>query len=238
MYSISGEPKITSLTLKAIFIFFMVLLSHGLVGCEHSTGRQTDAAKVTRVVDGDTIVVSVKGAQYKVRLIGINTPERGRPYYKEATEKTEELVLGKEVRLEKDVSETDKYGRLLRYVYAGDLFVNAELVKQGYAQQYTYPPDVKYADLFRKLAREARENELGLWGPEEAAPADESEAQSTGSSKAENRKLIGNIKSKIYHQPDCSSVKKIKPENATFLNSTADAESAGYRPCKICLSRD
>jgi len=238
MQIISRKHKITSFTIKAIFLLFIVFLSYGLTGCENSSGGQTDTAKVTRVVDGDTIVVSIKGAQYKVRLIGINTPERGRPYYKEATEKTEELVLDKEVRLEKDVSETDKYGRLLRYVYVGDLFVNAELVKQGYAQQYTYPPDVKYADLFRKLAREARESKLGLWGPEAPAPAGKSETQPTVSDKAENKTFIGNIKSKIYHRQDCSSVKKIKRENTTFLNSTADAESSGYRPCKICLSGD
>lgn len=75
------------------------------------------------------------------------------------------MVSGKEVRLAKDVSETDKYGRLLRYVYVGSLFVNAELVKQGYANAATYPPDVKYADLFVSLEREARNKQIGLWTP-------------------------------------------------------------------------
>jgi len=238
MQNILRNRKITSLALKIVFLASILLLSYGLAGCQDSTGGQTDAAKVTRVVDGDTIVVNIKGAQYKVRLIGINTPERGRPYYKEATEKTEELVLGKEVRLEKDVSETDKYGRLLRYVYVGDLFVNAELVKQGYAQQYTYPPDVKYADLFRKFAREARENGVGLWGSETAAPAGKPEAKSSQSYDIRDGTFIGNIRSKIYHRPDCPSIKKIKPENAVTLNSNTDAESDGYRPCKTCLSRN
>ena len=75
----------------------------------------------------------------------------------EATAKNEELVGGKVVRLEKDVSETDRYGRLLRYVWVGDLMVNAELVRLGCAQVSTYPPDVKYVDLFLRLQREARE---------------------------------------------------------------------------------
>ncbi len=111
----------------------------------------SETVKVTRVIDGDTIEIFLDGKTEKVRLIGIDTPEKGKPYFNEATEKTKELCLGKEVRLEKDVSEKDRYDRLLRYVYVGDLFVNAELVKQGYASAYTYPPDVKYSELFRKL---------------------------------------------------------------------------------------
>ena len=75
----------------------------------------------------------------------------------EATAMNKKLVGGKVVWLEKDVSETDDYGRLLRYVWVGNLMVNAELVRLGCAQVSTYPPDVKYADLFRRLQREARE---------------------------------------------------------------------------------
>jgi micrococcal nuclease len=75
------------------------------------------------------------------------------------------------VRLEKDISETDKYGRLLRYVYVGDLFVNAELVKLGYAQVATYPPDVKYQEYFLTLQREAEEAGRGLWATTTPAPS-------------------------------------------------------------------
>lgn len=121
--------------------------------------------------------VNITGILYKVRYIGIDTPEtvhptRGEePYGREACAKNKELVEGKVVRLEKDVSETDKYGRLLRYVYVDDLFVNAQLVRLGYAQVATYPPDVKYQDLFLQLQREAREVGRGLWAiAEEAAP--------------------------------------------------------------------
>ncbi len=124
---------------------------------------------VTRVIDGDTIEVGMAGTQYKVRYIGIDTPELNdkRPEVyalaQEATKYNRHLVEGKPLRLEKDVSETDKYGRLLRYVYVGDLFVNAELVRLGYAQVATYPPDVKYQELFLQLEREAREAGRGLW---------------------------------------------------------------------------
>lgn len=114
-------------------------------------------AQVVRVIDGDTIEVSIDGKTYKVRYIGINTPEVGEWMGSEATAKNKELVGGKVVGLEKDVSETDRYGRLLRYVWVGDLMVNAELVRLGCAQVSTYPPDVKYTDLFLQLQREARE---------------------------------------------------------------------------------
>ena len=127
-------------------------------------------AQVIRVIDGDTIEV-IAGAQvYKVRYIGIDTPETKHPskpvepFGPEAAAKNEELVGGKIVGLEKDVSETDRYGRLLRYVYVGDLMVNAELVWLGYAQVSTYPPDVRYQGLFLQLQWEARAAERGLWG--------------------------------------------------------------------------
>lgn len=126
-------------------------------------------ARVVRVVDGDTIEVDINGGTYKVRYIGMDTPETVNPskpvecFGKEASNKNKELVEGMVVRLEKDVSETDRYGRLLRYVWVGDKMVNAELVRLGYAQVATYPPDVKYQDLFLQLQRDAREAGIGLW---------------------------------------------------------------------------
>ena len=131
--------------------------------------QELEPARVTRVIDGDTIEVDMDGRLYKVRYIGIDTPEtvhptRGvEPYGKEASERNRQLVEGKTVYLEKDVSETDRYKRLLRYVYVDDVMVNAVLVQEGYAQVATYPPDVKYVDEFLELQREAREEGRGLW---------------------------------------------------------------------------
>jgi micrococcal nuclease len=122
---------------------------------------------VERVIDGDTIEIT---GGIKVRYIGINAPESvapGKPvacFGEESSDRNKKLVLGKEVRLEKDVSETDKYGRLLRYVYVGDQMINDELVREGYAQVSTYPPDVKYQEMFKQSEVFARENNLGLWG--------------------------------------------------------------------------
>lgn len=129
-------------------------------------------ALVVEVVDGDTIKVELDGLIYTVRYIGIDCPETRDPNRPvewmgpEAAEANRRLVDGQIVYLEKDVSETDRYGRLLRYVFlANGVFVNAELVRQGYAQVSTYPPDVRYQSLFLEMQREAREAGRGLWGP-------------------------------------------------------------------------
>jgi micrococcal nuclease len=156
-----------------------IILALSLAACEQPTVVPPDAveALATRAVDGDTIEVEIEGVSYKVRYIGIDTPELHHPtkpveyFAQEAYEKNRELVEGKTVFLEKDVSETDSYGRLLRYVYVGNTFVNAYLVQQGYAQVSTYPPDVKYQERFVELQREAREAGRGLWEPISASAA-------------------------------------------------------------------
>ena len=122
---------------------------------------------VTRVIDGDTI--EIEGGQ-KIRYIGIDTPETIDPrkpvqcFGVEASNRNKQLVESKKVRLEKDVGEIDKYGRLLRYVYVDDVFVNLLLVQEGFAYSYTYPPDVKYQDQFTEAEKIAREQNKGLWG--------------------------------------------------------------------------
>lgn len=142
--------------------------------------KDYDSILVTRAVDGDTLVLA---NGQRLRLIGIDTPEMhesnklrrdsermrqdvevikalGRRSY----QFTKELVEGKKVKLEFDIERRDKYGRLLAYAYLEDgTFVNAEIIRQGYASLMTYPPNVKYADLFLKLYQEARVNKRGLW---------------------------------------------------------------------------
>jgi len=140
-----------------------------------------DNIAVKRVVDGDTLLLE---SGDRVRLIGIDTPEvhesaklhrdaersgqdkkKIQEMGKRAADFTKSLVGGKRVRLEFDVERKDKYGRLLAYVYLVDdgAFVNAKIVEEGYASLMTYPPNVKYADEFVKLYRQARENNRGLW---------------------------------------------------------------------------
>jgi len=113
---------------------------------EQKSQPQITAAVVQRAVDGDTVVLA--GGE-RVRYIGMDR----------------KLVEGRKVRLEFDVERRDRYGRLLAYVFLEDgRFVNAELLKEGYAQLLTIPPNVKYVDLFVGLQRQAREAKRGLWG--------------------------------------------------------------------------
>ncbi len=115
---------------------------------------------VSKVIDGDTITLD-NGE--KVRLIGIDTPERGKCYYKEAKLRLTELVLNKNVELEKDITNRDKYKRLLRYIYIENNSINNMLVEEGYAKSYYYPPDIKNYQIFRQSEKLAKKNSLGMW---------------------------------------------------------------------------
>lgn len=136
--------------------------------------REELVGTVVRTVDGDTIFVRLPRGVEKVRYIGIDTPEvhhptRGEePGGREATELNRRLIGHDPVRLEPDVQLRDRYGRLLAYVWVRhtdgvEVMVNAELVRLGYAAVMTVPPNVRHAELFRKLAAEAREHHRGLW---------------------------------------------------------------------------
>lgn len=139
-------------------------------------GIEGERVLVRQVVDGDTIVVlsGVKDEE-TVRFVGADTPETVDPrrsvgcFGKEASSETKKLLSGKMVILQKDISDTDKYKRLLRYVFLPlennqFLFVNDYLIREGFAKVLTYPPDVKYDEQFRQAEKEAKENKRGLWG--------------------------------------------------------------------------
>jgi micrococcal nuclease len=142
---------------------------------EAAAGPGLQEAQVINVVDGDTIDVLIEGVEYRVRYILIDTPETKHPdkpvepFGPEASEANHHLVEGQTVLLEKDVSETDWYGRLLRYVYVGKLLVNEELLRLGLAQVATFPPDVKYVDRFLEIQHQAQAAGAGMWGSQPIA---------------------------------------------------------------------
>lgn len=202
-------------------------------------------AQVTRVVDGDTIDVDIDGQTYRVRYIGIDTPETVDPrrpvgcFGREASQRNRELVDGKTVELEKDVSETDDFGRLLRYVWLGQEMVNATLVREGYAVSSTYPPDVKYQDLFLSLQREAQQAGRGLWsacaGP---SPTPVTPGQCDYSNSGQPV-IKGNISQttgeKIYHVPggefyDRTTIDEFAGER--WFCTESEAIEAGWRRSK------
>lgn len=138
-----------------------------VAGAETLTPRFGEEGDVRQIIDGDTVTLADGRI---LRYIGMDAPEttagrRGAECFaRESTERNRQLVEGKRVRLEKDVSETDRYGRILRYVFVGDTLVNEALVREGYATALAYPPDLARQDAFREAEQAARRARKGLWG--------------------------------------------------------------------------
>lgn len=196
---------------KFILILLLILVS----SC--SKNVLEGPFKVINVIDGDTLDLN---NSKRVRLSGINTPETGECYYEEAKNKLAELVLDKDVFLEKDISDEDKYGRLLRYVYIDDSFVNSILVKEGYARVYDkYSYDTRRYNELKEVEFLAKENNLGLWGCVDSK---------------NNCLYVRSKSSKTYHKPDCKWVKRIKPENLICIKDEEELE--GLKPCKTCIT--
>ena len=169
--SLTLPPELTSTPITSSFASVantQVSFSIPLTGASCVPDNPPQTGKVVDVIDGDTIKVLLDqdGLTYSVRYIGMDTPEdtsQIEPLGPAATAKNAELVSGKTVTLIRDVSETDRYGRLLRYVFVDGRFVNYELVSQGYANTVSYPPDIACIPLFQEAERQASASKLGLW---------------------------------------------------------------------------
>lgn len=150
------STKIKSVSLFGLIVFLAFL---GVI-FNLNNFKTTNARKVSRVIDGDTVEL-VSGA--RVRLIGIDAPEIGKPYAREAKNELEGLILGEEVTLERDTSNTDKYDRLLRYIWQANTLVNEKVVREGFAKVVSYPPDIKYQERLGEAEVKAKEENRGLW---------------------------------------------------------------------------
>jgi len=214
------------------------------------TGKSYTVEMVKRIVDGDTFELEVGS---KVRLIGVNTPEitNGKTEYygQEAKQFTSDQLLGREVVLFSDVGDTDRYGRLLRYVFVepDTQMFNERLVAEGYANTMTVAPNVTYAERFVSLEREAREDGKGLWGIEEGSPSepeadsgedsDNEAAGATGeamkSPNCDEPLIKGNINSRgerIYHVPGSRYYDSTIAEK--MFCTIEEAEADGFRAPK------
>jgi micrococcal nuclease len=171
---------------------------------------------VSKVIDGDTVVLS-NGAH--VRYIGIDTPEKDRPYYDQARDLNQQLIQGRKARLEYDIEKTDSYGRTLAYLYLKDgTMVNAEMIRQGYAYVYTFPPNLKHTDLFLQLQKEAREHKRGLWGIKVPLSSN----------------YFFSARGKTFHRPECQFAAKISRKNKIQIASRDKALDRGLSPCRSC----
>jgi micrococcal nuclease len=146
--------------------------AHGSPAASAPTGT---SVTVTRIIDGDTVEVTVDGRKETVRMILVDTPETKKPntpvqpFGLEASAFAEEMLKDQEVRLERDVSTTDRYGRSLYYIWIGDKMFNELLLEKGLARVSVYPPDVKYVERFREIQEKARKAEAGIWSIENYA---------------------------------------------------------------------
>ena len=151
---------------KRLLIAIVLLIGIGIglgtgYGVWHTDNSLYEQALITRVIDGDTVELA---DGHHVRYLGIDTPESGEYYAGNATARNRELVEGKTVELQVGNRDKDEYGRLLRYVYVDGVFVNAELVAEGYATAYIFDPDDRYSQALVQLEQYAKLRERGLWG--------------------------------------------------------------------------
>jgi len=177
---------------------------------------------VKKVIDGDTIQLETGEI---VRYIGIDAPELyvkngGAEFYaKEATNYNKKLVFLKKVRLEFDVEKKDQHGRLLAYVFVKNIFVNAELVRLGYAKALIKPPNIKYKDMLLACQKKAMDEERGLWQEKK---------------KDTETTYVGNKRTYVFHRPTCPLARKISEKNRIIFRSRMDAIRIGYSPCRQC----
>ena len=248
--TIQESPVIASVTVTPT----LSLPDKQEVLCVPATNERVQAT-VIRIVDGDTIEVNIDGTEYTLRYIGVDTPETGAPGGSESTEFNRSIVEGKSVVLVKDVSEVDHFGRLLRYVFVDDKFVNFELVNTGYAVSGSWPPDTSCNQTFADAYNSALANNLGLFASTiTPAPAETETLDPTIEPTAANAVVSlcpngcttqqtgcdvkGNISSggdKIYHLPGTNNYDDtvITPEEGElWFCSAEEAVANGWRAPK------
>jgi micrococcal nuclease len=202
------------LTAVLFFVFTLILLCTTYSFCKEYV--------VKRVIDGDTIQLE---SGETVRYIGIDAPElytkeSGAEFFsKEAARFNKKLVFLKKVKLEFDSEKEDSHGRMLAYVFVKNTFVNAELVRQGYAKVMVKPPNTKYKDVLLAQQQKAIDEDKGLW---------QEKKQDTEST------YVGNKRTYTLHRPSCSHVKKIPDKSRITFRSRSDAIKIGYTPCRYC----
>lgn len=204
-------------------------------------------AKVTRAVDGDTVVVHINGKEERVRMILVDTPETKhpqmgvQPFGPEASEFTAGSLTGKTVTLELGVQERDQYGRLLAYVWLGDQLFNKTLIEKGLARVAVFPPNTKYLDEMNEAQARAKKKAIGIWSVENYATDNgfkgkNANPNAASPSKSSSRDSGGKCdikgsKSGIYHVPGSKYYEQTTNVVRWFC-SEEEAEKAGYRAPK------
>ncbi|MFQ5498755.1 MAG: thermonuclease family protein [Candidatus Zixiibacteriota bacterium] len=202
----------------ATLVLVAVILTVRLVERIGDDAVPDDRFVVVKVLDGDT--VELRGGD-EVRLLSIDTPEKGRAFYDRATAFTSRLCLGKAARIEYARRRRDKYGRLLGYLYVDDLFVNSELVDSGYANLYLFrDTDISREEtrVLLEAQRRAIRSGAGIWSVEHP-------------SESEYINLAGSYR---FHRPGCRSIENRRSGQYRSFDSRTEAALTGLSPCRRC----
>ncbi|MEA1967874.1 MAG: thermonuclease family protein [Thermodesulfobacteriota bacterium] len=205
-----------------------LLITIILTGSIHA---QTIAGKVVGIADGDTITVLQQGKKYKIRLYGIDTPEKRQDFGKRAKKFTSDMVFREQVRVvQKD---KDRYGRVVGMVYVGNVCVNEEIVKAGLAWVYHRYCKDSFCQQWTDIEAQARSAKIGLWShPDPIPPWDYRRGERKGSKEKIGGAFHGNTSSHVFHKKGC---KHFNCKNCTIIFNSRDvAIKAGYRPCGMC----
>lgn len=196
-------------------------------------------ARCTRVVSGDRIEAQVGGESVlRIRYLGVQLPAsddpspRLRVLNRKALAFNRQLVENKPISLEFESTEPDEAGRLAAYVFVEKTFVNAELIRQGYARVAEASPEFQLKSYFQKQEEKAFEEGLGIWAAQAEVPLQPDVRQQPPSPLA--GKYLASKQSKVFHYRDCRWAERIVPGNRLFFDSRDEAVASGRRPCKIC----
>jgi micrococcal nuclease len=239
---------------KFLIAILSILLGGGVVGGykvikdNKADVFENSLHPVVRVIDGDTIDIE---DDIRVRLLGIDSPERGECFYKESKSFLKDLIGGKQVNIKKDITGVDKYGRFLRYVILpsnepeeDDILVNEKIIKEGYAFTLAIAPDNEYRDLFFSAQELAKKKKRGLWGS-----CDYSDKQKTKESLREKNiepinpecTIKGNISEKgygkLYFLEGCPNYNRIKIDTRKgeqYFCTESEAKKAGFNLSDSC----
>lgn len=199
----------------AALVLFLLLLRF-VVDVEE---RQPGAYIVTRVIDGDTMELN---GEEKLRLLGIDTPEHGEPFFDDAKNFLINMVLNQQVRIETGHNKRDDYGRLLGWVYIDTILINAEVLKQGLGRMYLFPDnrnEPARIDRLYTAQRAAMADQIGIW---------------TLPVIMEEEYYVGNSRSMRFHRPACESAAKMSDNNKIIFATPEEAFYEGYSPCRNC----
>ena len=207
----------------SISLFLLLVLtgcSNGLTG---DVVYASEEALVVDVIDGDTVETE-DGT--RIRLLGVNTPEVNEDYYIVAKDALKKLVLNKTVMLVEDIQDKDKYGRDLRYMYIGEVFVNSYLIENGYAKTLSIEPNTRFSEEFALAEREAIDKGVGVWGIDQRNACVVMGCE-------EGTKYIASKNSKVYHDCSCSKTSRSRIKEVVCFASLGDIPK-GYRESKLC----